>query len=281
MLKAPWGVQGPMERTLEYTEKEAKLEEAIYETQEARSRRQLVREELDVSPGEKVLSLGCGPGYEPAEIAEEVGPMGHVRAIDRSEPMLDLARAKCDGLPQVTILEGDAVDLSVDDCAFDAATAVQVLEYVEDVQAALAELFRVLRPGGRAIIYDTDYDSLVWRSSNAERNKRVLDSLGKHCPRPHLGSELTPLIQEAGFHLEDVEPNSILNTRLNEDTFAYQLMRSHREYVSNRGIVDESEADAWVDDLIELEEEGGSFFNLTQYLHLVRKPSAKESTNRS
>lgn len=259
--------------TLEYTEHEADLEDAIYQTRDARERRRRVRDALDVTPGERVLSIGCGPGHEPAELAEAVGPTGHVEAIDRSEAMLDLARERCADLPQVSIVGGEAADLPFADCAFDAATVVQVFEYVEAVHAAMEELRRVLRPGGRAVVYDTDYDSLVWRSANPERQTRVLESFGEHCPRPHLGSELAPVIRDAGLVLERVEPHSILDTRFEEDSFAYQLMRSHRAYVVDRGIVDESVADAWVEDLVELDENGGSFFNLTQYLYLVRKPA--------
>lgn len=55
--------------TLEYTEDEAKREEAMYETQAANDRRNRVRNKLEVTPGERVLSIGCGPGFEPAELA--------------------------------------------------------------------------------------------------------------------------------------------------------------------------------------------------------------------
>jgi arsenite methyltransferase len=64
----------------------------------------------------------------------------------------------------VGIGRGDATALPFPDGAFDAAAAVQVYAYVEDLDMALAELFRVLRPGGRAVVLDTDLDSMVWHA---------------------------------------------------------------------------------------------------------------------
>ena len=68
-----------------------------------------------------------------------------------------------------------------------------------------------------------------------------------------------------------MEPNTILNTRLDEGTFAYQLMQAHRDYLVDRGKVAPEEAQAWVDDLRALDAAGGTFFSLTQYLYFVRK----------
>jgi SAM-dependent methyltransferase len=256
--------------SLEYTEKEAKQEESNYRTPSMVARRRLIRERLDLEAGEDVLSLGCGPGFEPAELAEAVGPEGHVHAIDRSEAMLALAERRCGDYQQVSLTEADVTDVPLGDGSVDAATAVQVYAYVEALDAALEELYRVLRPGGRAVVYDTDFDSLVWHSTDSERTERVLDAFDDHCPRPHLGSRLGPRLRDVGLTVERVEPNSILNTQL-EDTFSYHLMEATRDYVVDRGLIAAEEADAWVEDLERVDENGEAFFNLTQYLYVVRK----------
>lgn len=259
-----------MTDTLAYDDTEARQEEAIHETSAVADRRRRVREALGPRGDEAVLSIGCGPGFEPAGLAPAVGTEGHVHGVDRSAAMLALAARRCADLPQVSLARGDATALPVADGAFDAAVAVQVYEYVEDLGAAVAELARVLRPGGRAVVYDTDFDSLVWRSAAPERMRRILDAFEDHCPRPRLGSSLAPHLLAAGLTVERIEPNTILNTRLAEDTFVRRLATFLRAYATAHDDVAAGEPDAWIDDLRELDDSGGTFFSLTQYLYVVR-----------
>ena len=188
-----------MGETLEYDDSAARQEAVIYETRAMVERRRLVRDRLALEAGETALSIGCGPGFEPAELAPLVGEAGRVHAVDRSEAMLALAERRCGDLPQVALTAANAVDLPLADESVDAATAVQVYRYVEDVEAALEELHRVLEPGGRAVVYDSDFDSLVWHSPNRERTARILEAFDDACPHPRLGSRLAPPLREAGF----------------------------------------------------------------------------------
>lgn len=259
--------------TLEYTAEEAQQEESIFKTPAAIARRRLVREKLDFQLNENVLSIGCGPGFEPVEIAEVIGPNGHVYAIDQSEAMLTLAERRCSDTSNITLTRADAVALPFADDAFDVAVAVQVYEYIENLDTALAELARVLRPGGRAVVYDTDFESLVWHATDQERMRAICEAFNDHCPRPHLGSQLAPHLRNVGLAVERVEPNSILNTRLDEDTFAYHLMEAIKTYVVSRGKITSEVATEWVDDLQETDDPGNTFFNLTQYLYVVQKPN--------
>lgn len=110
-----------------YDEKEDRRLEAIYTTPSGAERRQLVRDRLGLQSGNEVISIGCGPGFEPAELAEVVGEGRTVYGVDVSEAMLAMADNQCEGLPQVTLEQGDAVDLPVADESFDAAVAVGLL----------------------------------------------------------------------------------------------------------------------------------------------------------
>lgn len=261
-----------MTDVLEYDRSETELTEAILETPAAEDRRRRVESRLDLQRGEDVLSIGCGPGLELAALADAVGSDGRAYGVDRSDAMLERATRRCADRPQAAVAKADAIDVPVADETFDAAVAVQVYEYVDDVPAALEELARVLRPGGRAVVCDADVDSLVWRSTNGDRMERVRKTFEDHCRHPRLGSELAPMLRDAGLTVERVEPHSICNTRLTEGTFVYHLMRARAKYVVDRNELSPAEARAWVDDLRDLEAAGGTFFSLTQYHYLVRRP---------
>jgi ubiquinone/menaquinone biosynthesis C-methylase UbiE len=260
-----------MSDTLDYDAAEVAREEAIYRTPAVKDRRQRIRDLLALQSGEDVCSIGCGPGFEPSELADVVGTSGHVHGIDQSQPMLKSAATRCVDQPQVTLSAGDATDLPIGDERVDAATAIQVYEYVPDGEAAVAELARILRPGGRAVVCDTDFDSLVWRSTNRDRMQRVLETFTDHCEWPHLGSELASVFRESDLRVDRIEPYSICNTALDSDSFAHRLMEAHAAYLVDREKLAPEKVDAWVADLQERDAAGETFFSLTQYLYLVRK----------
>ncbi len=104
-----------------------------------------------IHPGEAVLDLGCGAGFDALLSAQLVGPQGRVVGIDLSPEMLAVAeagRAEA-GFPQVEFREAGVEALPFPDASFDAALSNGVLNLVPDKPAALREIFRVLRPGGR------------------------------------------------------------------------------------------------------------------------------------
>ena len=91
-------------------------------------------------------TLDAGLASTGLELSEIVGSSGSVVGVDSSPAMLQLARSRCAGRDNVGLLEGEATALPVESRTFDGAVCVQVLEYVSDVDAALAGLHRALRP---------------------------------------------------------------------------------------------------------------------------------------
>lgn len=113
------------------------------------------RAELD--PGEVALDVCCGTGDLTFELARRVGPAGRVVGCDFSERMLELARAKEEARRPAAPVEfewADALELPYADNAFDAVTVGFGVRNLADLEAGLAELTRVLRPGGRLVILE-------------------------------------------------------------------------------------------------------------------------------
>ena len=109
---------------------------------------------LRLSPGARVLDVCCGSGASALPAAEVVGPGGSVIGVDLAEKLLQLARAKAKqrGLTNVEFETGDLTNLRFADGAFDAVVCVFGIFFVPDMDVALRELRRVLRPGGRMAI---------------------------------------------------------------------------------------------------------------------------------
>jgi len=113
-----------------------------------------LREILVPAPGERVLEIGPGTGYYTLDLAEWVRHEGSVEVFDLQQEMLDhtIRRAREKGLWNVNPTRGNAQDLPYEDDSFDAAILITVLGEIPDQDAALREIARVLRPGGRLIV---------------------------------------------------------------------------------------------------------------------------------
>jgi SAM-dependent methyltransferase len=142
-----------------------------------------------------------------------------------------------------------------------------VYEYVQDMPAALGEAFRVLRGGGRLLVLDTDWGSIVWHSGDAERTRRVLAAWDEHLADPYLPRRLTRLLSDAGFSLAGREAIPLLNAGYDPNTFSAGLMGFIREFVPGRRGLTEADTQAWAEDLKALGDD--YFFSLNRYLFLA------------
>jgi SAM-dependent methyltransferase len=128
----------------------------LYDNAQALSRRFLSSlqhpiEWLNIPPGGIALDVGSGPGSVTASLADAAGPDGLALGVDISEPML--ARAvRAEAGPQVGFLRADAQRLPLRDQTVDAVVSIAVLQLIPDPFAALSEIARVLRPGGRLAV---------------------------------------------------------------------------------------------------------------------------------
>jgi SAM-dependent methyltransferase len=116
--------------------------------------RQRLREILEPKAGERILEVGPGTGYYTLDVAEWVKPDGEVDVLDLQQEMLDhtMRSAGERGLANVTPTKSDATAMPYEDGTYDAAFLVTVLGEIPDQDAALRELARVLKPGGRLVV---------------------------------------------------------------------------------------------------------------------------------
>jgi ubiquinone/menaquinone biosynthesis C-methylase UbiE len=257
---------------LAFDEETAKQLEALYRIGDAVRRRRLVRAALAAEAGERVLDVGCGPGFYCAELLAEVGPDGAVVGVDSSAPMLALAGRRCEGRGNVEFHEADATSLPVADASFDAALCVQVLEYVPDVAAGLGELYRVLRPGGRVVVWDVDWATVSWQSAHPERMERVLRAWDEHLAHPSLPRTLASTMRSAGFEDVEMQANSFSTAELDPETYAVAAIEVIKSFVPGREGITADEAEAWAAEQRQLGKRGEFYFACLQFCFEGTRP---------
>jgi len=248
--------------------------EAVYLTPDIVRQRKEVLAALALQPGERVLDVGSGPGLLIADMADLVGPEGHVTGIDVSDSMIALSRRRFADPPlreRTSVLKADATQLPFETDHFDAAVSTQVYEYVPDVDRALAELFRVMRPGGRALILDTDWDSLVWNTLDASLSNRFMDAWTKRFAHPHLPRTLRHRLRNAGFRVLRCDVLVLLNDTYDPDTYSLTNGDIMAEFVQHHGLSAADVAD-WKRSLEKLGTQDLYFFSLNRYLFQAIKP---------
>jgi ubiquinone/menaquinone biosynthesis C-methylase UbiE len=132
---------------------------------------------LGVSPGERVLDVGCGSGAVTRTLARRVAPGGRVIGLDASPALLEVARelAKEAGLGDaIEFKAGDCRTLPFPDASFDAVLAATTLSHVPVPARALLEMVRVTRPGGRVGVFDVDGDLTLFAHPDRELTRRIV-----------------------------------------------------------------------------------------------------------
>jgi ubiquinone/menaquinone biosynthesis C-methylase UbiE len=248
--------------------------ETLYRTRDVRRRRALVSAALAAAPGERVLDVGCGPGFYVEELLEVVGPTGAVVGVDGSPQMLAAAARRCSGKGNASFAEGDATALPVEDASFDRALCVQVLEYVADATTALGEICRALRPGGRAVVWDIDWSTVTWHSEEPERMARVLAAWDDHLTHASLPRTMGARMRAAGFADVAVEGHGFATASLDPEAFGTGVaLGLIEDYVAGRPAIGPEVATAWAAEQRELGERGELFFCVTQFCFTGVRPA--------
>ncbi len=242
-----------------------------YQTKDIIGQRRAVLDFLELQPGDHVLDIGSGPGLLLQEMAEIVGLRGRICGLDVSEDMVEMARQQCLDFPQVYVNEGGAEKLPYPDASFDAVVMTQVLEYVADPMATLREIYRVLKPGGRVVILDTDWGSVIWNTEDRDRMARVLRAWDEHLEDPWLPQSLIPKLRQAGLTYEWCRVFPLVNTVCDTSVYSYWLVGFVEQFVVGRQGITLDEARAWASELKELHLRMEYFFSLNRYLFLARK----------
>ena len=203
--------------------------------------------------GDHVLDVGCGTGEDARGIASRT-PDVSVTGVDTSEEKIREARARTLGLPRpVDFRVADAYGLPFDEETFDACRADRVFHHLLDPEKALAEMVRVMRPGGRVVVSDTDYDTLVVEAPDIDLTRRILAHHTERMECGRVGRRLPGLFLGAGLASIDVSPYAAVATGYDEDVLK---LRDKADRAAAAGVIDPADASRWIESLVDADRAG-------------------------
>lgn len=216
----------------------------------------LMLEQMALHRGQHVLEVGCGSGDDVRTIARRVGPNGRVLGIDSSPLIIAEAQRRSDPSLPVDFRVGDAFALDLPDGSFDRCRAERLLMHVRGAPSVvIAELARVLRPHGRMVLFDVDWDSMVVDGADRELTRRIVRSYSDGVPNGWVGSALPRLLIDAGLVDVTPTPHAI---DIPFDFFTW-VLSGHLDAALAAGLFTPDELIGWWDQ-IDAAHAGGRFY---------------------
>ncbi len=165
---------------------------------------------LQLSPGRRVLDVGCGCGDDLRKLAKLVAPNGQAIGIDNSQSLVKEARRRTVGCElQMRLAVGLAEHLPLHSNYFDACRADRVFQHLTNPENALHEMLRVLKRGGRIVVIDRDWNLVAMDADDVETTRAVLNRACSGIRNGRMGRELYGLFTQAGVLNAEVYPQNI------------------------------------------------------------------------
>lgn len=227
---------------------------------------------LAVQPGHHVLDVGCGLGGDAVALAEQVGDDGRVVGVDNSEKLIVEARRRVDGssLP-VAYHVGDIYALPFAGDSFDGCRADRVFQHLDRPDDALVELIRVTKPGGRIVVGDPDWETLIVDAPQTAVTRTILNFVCDSHRNAWMGRQVYAHFKAAGLADVEVAADTLLFTDYAMADLTVALRTRVRQAQDAR-VITEHEAAEWLESLDEAAEAGRFFAAMTCFTVGGRSP---------
>jgi ubiquinone/menaquinone biosynthesis C-methylase UbiE len=225
--------------------------------------KQIILDGLRLRTGARVLDLGCGLGDDTFQIAERIGASGRVTGVDVSTNMIDEARRRAEvrGLP-VDFEVGDSQALRFATGTFDGVRAERMLMHVPDAERAVAEMARVLAPGGRLSVFDFDWETQVCDSPHKETTRTIALTFCDGMKNGWIGRRMPRLFTSHGISDVAVTNQTVFVTY----EFLQLLLGGHVARLHDTGIVSREDANQWWTSLAAADRSGTFLYGFTAFI---------------
>ena len=230
--------------------------------------KRLMLERMALAPGEAVLEVGCGPGTDVFDMVELVGTAGRLVGLDASEVMIAEARRRTEALRvPVTFEVGDVQALPFPDGTFDVCRAGRLLEHLPNAERALTEMVRVTRPGGRIVVFDFDWDTLIIDHPDKETTRTIVLSYSDSMRNGWIGRQLPRLFKEQRLNVLSFDPVQVFVHYAMVELF----LGSHLALLQENGTLSGSRAQHWWEYLQQAHERETLMISFTAFIILGAK----------
>jgi ubiquinone/menaquinone biosynthesis C-methylase UbiE len=247
------------------------LEKRGADAQQQEMRRAFL-DEVPFPPDAHVLDLGCGTGVLTRLLARRPG-VSSVIGVDPAPGLLDRARKSAAGVPNASFREADSRSLPFEDGTFHVVTCDSMLSHVPGPERAVAEAFRVLRPGGCLAAFDGDYATTTVALGDHDPLQVCVDAMmANSVTDRRVMRRLTPVVAACGFEVASLRSFGFVET--SNDGYMLTVVDRGADILCSQGNIGEQTAAALKAEA-RRRLKAGRFFGHIAYAGLVaRKPPA-------
>ena len=229
-------------------------------------------ERLAPAPGETAVDVGAGTGANTARLAATVGPGGSATGVEPNPALREVAtrRAQATGSTAVFV-DGTAGALPLPDASVDVLVCERVLQHVDDPDAAVREFARVLRPGGRVALLDSDWATGITHPGDPDVLARYRAFQLTQWANPFSGRLLKGQLLAAGLAVDpDIGSSALVlpDEALREGG----MLAMSGAAAVQAGVVTQAEVDALVDGVAAASAKGEAFVSVTMFAVIGRRP---------
>ncbi|MFF7636262.1 methyltransferase domain-containing protein [Kitasatospora sp. NPDC008050] len=225
---------------------------------------------LAARPGERALDVGSGTGSETRVLAAALAPGGAAIGLEPNPGLRALAEQRAaDADSPARFLDGDALALPLPDADLDVVWCERVLQHLTDPARAVAEFARVLRPGGRVALLDTDWATFILHPAAPEIRPALAAVTQATAATPDAGRRLAGWLAEAGLTVDELGSDVLLH---DPHTVSWPIVRGLGTAALGRNLITEEQRDRLHTDLTAAAEQGAFHLSVTMFAVIAHRP---------